>query len=93
MSITQKVVLKHIRKLSDAYQQLTEQLDFSSDPINNLDALYDELSASLEGPIQITWENSTEAKATLGKENYTALLAVFEDAAAERDDLTVIIKP
>ncbi|MFC7421171.1 barstar family protein [Iodobacter arcticus] len=93
MSITQKVVLKHIRKLSDAYQQLTAQLDFSNDPINNLDALYDELSASLEGPIQITWENSAEAKGALGKEDYAALLAVFEDAAAERDDLTVIIKP
>jgi ribonuclease inhibitor len=93
MSITQKVVLKHIRKLNDAYQQLAEQLDFSSDFINNLDALYDELSANLEGPIQITWENNTESQTALGKEDYAALLAVFEDAAADRDDLTLVIKP
>jgi ribonuclease inhibitor len=92
MSITQKVVLKHIRKLDDAYQQLAEQLDFSSDFINNLDALYDELSANLEGPIQITWENSAEAKIAMGKEDYAALLAVFEDAASDRDDFVVIIQ-
>jgi ribonuclease inhibitor len=92
MSITQKVVLKHIHKLGDAYQQLAEQLDFSSDFINNLDALYDELSANLEGPIQIIWQNSTEAKTALGKDDYAALLAVFEDAAADRDDFVVIVQ-
>ncbi len=93
MSITQKVVLKHIRTLNDAYQQLAEQLDFSSDFINNLDALYDELSANLEGPIQITWQDSTEAKTALGKDDYAALLAVFNDAIADRDDLSLILKP
>jgi ribonuclease inhibitor len=90
MSITQKVVLKHIRKLDDAYQQLAEQLDFSSALINNLDALYDELSANLEGPIQITWQNTEEAKIALGKD-YDALLAAFEDAMADRDDFTLFL--
>ncbi|AZN36541.1 barstar family protein [Iodobacter ciconiae] len=93
MSISQHAVLRHIHKLSDVYQQLTEQLDFSSDFINNLDALYDELSANLEGPIQITWENAREAQAKLGKKDYASLLAVFNDAISERDDLSLILKP
>ncbi|NHQ88152.1 barnase inhibitor [Iodobacter sp. HSC-16F04] len=93
MSISQRVVLRHIYKLNDAYQQLAEQLDFSSDFINNLDALYDELSGNLEGPIQITWENTMEAQAALGEEDYAALLAVFNDAIADRDDLSIILKP
>ncbi|WP_293930746.1 barstar family protein [Iodobacter sp.] len=93
MSITQKVVLKHLSKQADVYQQLAEQLDFSTDFVNNLDALYDELSGNLEGPIQITWQDGDEAKAALGREDYEALLAVFNDTMLERDDFTFILKP
>jgi ribonuclease inhibitor len=93
MSITQKVVLKHLSKQANVYQQLAEQLDFSTDFVNNLDALYDELSGNLEGPVQLTWQDGEEAKVALGREDYEALLAVFNDTMLERDDFTFILKP
>ena len=92
MPVTRRAVLRHIQSLADAYQQLASQLDFSGEFVNNLDALFDELSANLLGPIQITWQGTEATSARMG-EDYNALLAVLNDAVEERDDLTLILLP
>ncbi len=56
----------------------------------NLDALFDVLTTDIEGPIRIEWRLTRNAAATLGPD-LEPLLRTIAAAAAERDDLTLVI--
>jgi ribonuclease inhibitor len=56
----------------------------------NLDALFDVLTTEIEGPIRIEWRLTRNAAAGLGPD-LEPLQRTIRDAAAERDDLTLVI--
>jgi ribonuclease inhibitor len=56
----------------------------------NLDALFDVLTTDIEGPIRIEWRLTRRAAAALGPD-LEPLRRTIGDAAAERDDLTLVI--
>jgi ribonuclease inhibitor len=56
----------------------------------NLDALFDVLTTDLEGPIRIEWRLTRSAAAGLGPD-LEPLRRTIMDAAAARDDLTLVI--
>ena len=56
----------------------------------NLDALFDVLRADIEGPIRIEWRLTRNAAAGLGPD-LEPLQRTLRDAAAERDDLTLVM--
>ena len=85
------IQFKDIRNMADLYRQFAEQAEISVDFGNNLDALYDELSANLQGPIQITWHDFNAAQALLGEASSKALLELFTDVATERADFQFTI--
>ena len=56
----------------------------------NLDALFDVLTTDIEGPIRIEWRLTGNAAAGLGPD-LEPLRRTIADAAAERDDLTLLM--
>ncbi|KAF0811673.1 Barstar [Andreprevotia sp. IGB-42] len=87
---TRKAALKQIHSLDDVYDQLAAQLPFPAHFGRNLDALYDVLTGDLTGPVQVIWHHADDARAALG-DHFETLLTVFNEAAAERDDLDIVI--
>ena len=57
----------------------------------NLDALFDVLTNDVAGPITIFWRSTSASRAGIGRD-YGRIVATLEDAASERDDLTLDIK-
>ena len=84
--------LTDIRSLDRLYDELARQLGFPQHFGRNLDALWDVLTTDVEGPLTIVWENPELAQAGLG-DDYARLLALLEDAAAERGDMTLEFLP
>lgn len=80
--------LRDIRSLDDVYRQLAEQLPLPGHFGDNLDALYDSLVADLSGPLVLIWRDHGASRDLLG-ERYDDLVAVLEDASAERGDFTI----
>ena len=87
---TQHVVLKQIGSMGDVYDQLAAQLALPGHFGRNLDALYDVLTSELTGPTRITWHHAEASRAALG-EQFETLLTVFNEAAAECDELEIVI--
>jgi ribonuclease inhibitor len=56
----------------------------------NLDALFDVLTADIEGPIRIEWRLTRNAVAGIGPD-LEPLQRTIRDATAERDDLTLVM--
>ncbi|MFA7242254.1 MAG: barstar family protein [Sulfuricellaceae bacterium] len=80
--------LTDIRSLDQLYNELARQLGFPPHFGRNLDALWDVLTTDIEGPLEIVWENPELSRAGLG-DDYARLVALFEEAAAERGDMTL----
>jgi ribonuclease inhibitor len=80
------IQLHQIRTLHDIYQQLGEQIELPADFGANLDALYDFLTVSLAGPIQIHWPDCQQSLRLLGNKDAAAIMNLFQDVAEERDD-------
>ena len=82
-----RCVLNNKHTAEQLYASLARQLHFPAHFGNTLDALWDTLISDVEGPIEIVWETPS----LMGPEA-EAFLALFSDAARERDDLTVRIR-
>jgi len=86
-----RCILRDIRTLAQLYDELARQLDFPAHFGRNLDALWDVLSGDVEGPFEIVWEGAEQAKPALGGD-YAGLVALLNEAAAERDDFTFTLR-
>ncbi len=84
--------LSGIRSAAQFYEELARQLDFPAHFGRNLDALWDALSADVEGPLEIIWQDTQLSRSAMGAD-YAGLLAVLEEAAAERDDFALRLLP
>lgn len=84
--------LTDIRTLDQLYNELARQLGFPPHFGRNLDALWDVLTADIEGPLEIVWEDPELSRAGLG-DGYARLVSLLEDAAAERGDMTLEFLP
>ncbi|MBA4392373.1 MAG: barnase inhibitor [Desulfobacca sp.] len=78
--------------LADLYDQLTRQLSLPKHFGGNLDALWDVLSADMEGPFEIVWRHSDESNRTMGKD-FERVLKVLQDLEKERKDFKLKIEP
>lgn len=82
---------KAIHSLDEFYDEISRQLSLPSHFGRNLDALWDVLSADVEGPVEIVWQHA-EASRNAMKEDYDKALKVLKEVQDQREDFTVIIK-
>lgn len=83
-----KIDGSRIDTIEDLYEQLSAQIRLPQHFARNLDALWDALTAEIEGPLEIVWLNADESRKKLG-DTYIRVKILLEEAAGERDDLTV----
>lgn len=84
--------LTDIRATERFYDELARQLDFPAHFGRNLDALWDVLSGDVEGPLEILWDGTQLSRASMGGD-YAKLVALLEEVAAERGDMTLKLLP
>ena len=84
--------LTDIRSLDQLYDELARQLGFPPHFGRNLDALWDVLTSDVAGPLEIVWEKPELSRASLG-DDYPRLVALLEEAVAERGDMTLEFLP
>jgi len=58
----------------------------------NLDALWDLLSADVEGPFEIVWKQADASKKAFGRD-FDRAVSLLRQLAEERDDFKLKIKP
>ena len=80
-----------IRSLEDLYSQLSQQLSLPEHFGRNLDALWDVLSADVEGPFEIIWKNAGDAKEEMGPD-FERVMKLLRKLEEERDDFKLKIK-
>jgi ribonuclease inhibitor len=80
---------RSISSLEDLYDQMTRQLHFPDYFGRNLDALWDVLTADLEGPVEIVWEDSTASRKSMGK-TFEKVAALLREVEKERNDFRVL---
>lgn len=81
------IEFSNLRSLDDVWPQLESQVDLPLHFGYNLDALYDVLSADLEGPLTLVWREHEADREVMGEQAYCALLMTLEDAANARMDV------
>ncbi len=79
---------KAVRSLDQFYDEMALLFRFPEHFGRNLDALWDVLTAEVQGPVELIWEESAVSKKTLGKD-YARLAALLRDVEKERGDFTV----
>lgn len=79
--------LTDIRTKDQFYEELARQLDFPPHFGRNLDALWDVLTADIEGPVEVVWEQADTSKAVMGND-FAKLAELLKEVAAERGDFT-----
>jgi ribonuclease inhibitor len=77
-----------ICSLDDLYDQLSRQLSLPEHFGRNLDALWDVLSADVEGPFEIVWMHADESRKTM-RRDYDRALKLLRKLEAERKDFTL----
>jgi ribonuclease inhibitor len=77
-----------IGSLDEFYDELARGLPFPAHFGRNLDALWDVLTADLEGPLEIVWEDSAASRKSMGKD-FPRISALLREAEKEREDLRV----
>lgn len=80
-----------IRSLENAYDALARALELPAHFGRNLDALWDSLTADLEGPIELVWEQTERSRAALGGD-FDRILQVLRDVEASRPDFRLILR-
>ena len=91
MGLTCRLEGDALTSLDDVYDSLARDLAFPAYFGRNLDALWDVLTHDLPGPARIELTATEAARAAIGPK-FDRLIALLKDAAAERDDLTLVIK-
>ncbi len=82
---------KGIRSLNDFYDQLSSQLSLPEHFGRNLDALWDVLSADIEGPFEIEWKHANDSRKIMG-ENFERVVKLLQELQEERDDFKLKMK-
>jgi len=82
---------RKIGSLNDLYDQLSLQLHLPDHFGRNLDALWDVLSADVEGPFEIVWKNAGDSQKLMGKD-FDRVVKLLRDMEKERDDFKLIIE-
>ncbi len=77
-----------IRSLNDLYDQLDRCLPLPEHFGRNLDAFWDTLSTDVEGPFEIVWKHTNEAKKRLGRD-FDKVVRLLRDVEKEREDFTL----
>jgi ribonuclease inhibitor len=80
-----------IHSKEDFYDCLARELSLPGYFGHNLDALWDMLTATVEGPIALIWEHSETSEHAM-PEDFAQIKQVLMDAAQERRDLTIEIR-
>ncbi|KJH67545.1 barstar family protein [Chromobacterium violaceum] len=83
--------LRHIRSLDQLYDELQRQLPLPGHFGRNLDALYDSLANDVQGPFELLWRDTEEARRGMGADVYATVLEILETVAEERGDVTLDI--
>ncbi|MCQ9328405.1 barstar family protein [Pelistega suis] len=91
MSITKVCVLDNIHSVAQVYDRLEEAFSLPEYFGRNFDALYDCLSADVEGPMEIRWVDYQQAACRLGEDVVDTLLNIFEDIQMEREDFKLVL--
>ena len=81
-----------IRSLDDLYDQLAGALLFPPHFGRNLDALWDVLSADVEGPFKIVWKHGDVSKKFMGKD-FDKVVKLFKELERDRSDFQLKIEP
>ncbi len=81
-----------IRSLDDFYDQLTQGLPLPQHFGRNLDALWDALSADVEGPFEIVWKNADASQKSMGKD-FERVVKVLREVEKEREDFKLKTDP
>ncbi len=82
---------KTIRSLDDLYDQFSARLSFPQHFGRNLDALWDVLSADVEGPFEIVWKHADVSKKALGRE-FGKVLKLLKELEKEREDFKLNVE-
>ncbi|MGE1005742.1 barstar family protein [Ralstonia pseudosolanacearum] len=72
-----KLTGDNIKSEADFHRQLAKSLGVEEFYGFNCDALWDLLSASVERPLNLTWENSAESREKMG-EAFERIVAILE---------------
>ena len=67
---------------ADFHEKIAKAMDFPSYYGKNLDALWDVLSADIERPVTLVWENSAYSKASMGN-GFSKILDILNKVVAQ----------
>ena len=81
-----------IQSLDDLYGRLASGLSLPSYFGCTLDALWDVLSADVEGPFEIVWKHANASKKAMGKD-FDRIKKLLRDLEKERGDFKLKIEP
>ena len=81
--------LKAVRSTKDFYQQLAKGLKLPATFGHNLDALFDALTGSIEGPATIFWHSSIAARNEMGDEAFENIIGTLYEVSGDNPDLQI----
>ena len=82
---------KTVRSMDGFYDEISRQLSFPGHFGRNLDALWDILSADIEGPIEVVWENADFSRHDMGRD-FDRLLGVLKEVEKARKDFRLRLR-
>jgi len=82
---------KTVRSLDGFYDEISRQLSFQEHFGRNLDALWDVLSADIEGPIEVVWENVDSSRHAM-EQDFNRLLGVLKEVEKARNDFRLRLR-
>ncbi len=82
---------KNIHSLADLYDRLSSGLELPGHFGRNLDALWDVLSADVEGPFVVIWQQAAISRKQMGRD-FDRVVQLLKDLEQERDDFTLKIE-
>jgi Barstar, RNAse (barnase) inhibitor len=80
-----------IHSLDDLYAQLEKRLSLPAYFGRNLDALWDVLSADVEGPFKIVWKHGDASKKFMGRD-FNRAVKLLRDLEKERHDFQLTVE-
>jgi ribonuclease inhibitor len=80
-----------VRSLDALYDELARQLPLPAHFGRNLDALWDVLSADIEGPVELVWQDAAASRTAMG-EDFDRVLELLQEVEVSRDDFRLVIQ-